>query len=183
MTIPRELYWQGDSLAQRPVAELASYRGAEVKRNLRLTGTARIEGVEGQRLDLEICLRTEGEGRAGVRVFLGIDERTEISWDTRTNWLTLDRSHGGNPIRSTSTTYPDCQVYKAKVNDEKGTLRLRLILDRSSLELFAQGGTTVMTSTLYPKASSSGIEFFGEGCGFGLECRAWPLLPAHEAER
>jgi len=175
MTIPREVFREDGRIAQCPVRELESYRGVGVEHAKRFGGSTRLPGVEGQRLDLELVFEAEGEGRVGLRLFVGDDERTEISWDTRTGWLTLDRSRAGIPIRSDSLSHPECQVYKARIRRTGNTLHLRAVLDRSSIELFAQGGTTVMSSTVYPKSSSSGIEFFSDGCLTKLECRAWPL--------
>lgn len=182
MTIPREVFWKEDCIAQRPIRELESYRGAEVEHAKHFSGSTRLPGVEGQLLDLELVFDAEGDGRVGVRLFVGDCERTEISWDTRTGWLTLDRSRGGMPIHSDAPSHPECQVYKARIRRDQNKLNLRIILDRSSIELFAQGGTTVMTSTVYPRSSSSGVEFFSDGCQTRLECRAWPLCGERAAD-
>lgn len=176
MTISRELHWEGECLAQLPVRELESYRGTEISEDREFSGSLRLPGVEGQRIDLELELSVEGEGKAGLKVFVGDGEETRIVWDVGKGWLILDRSSGGFPIRSTLSTHPGCQVYKALIGLDQNMLRLRVVLDRSSVEIFADGGTTVMSSTVYPKASSTGILFFSHGCSTRLRCRAWPLI-------
>lgn len=179
MTIPREVFWSEGRLAQRPVRELEAYRGERMEHGERFSGSLKLPGLEGQRMELELEFAPEGEpggeGRVGLRLFQGSGEQCEISWDRRGGWLSLDRGRGGLPIRSDSPAYPDCQAYKARLARGEARLRLRVIIDRSSIELFAQGGTTVMSSTVYPKASSRGIEFFSEGGFTRLECRAWRL--------
>ncbi|OHE64005.1 MAG: hypothetical protein A2Z99_13560 [Treponema sp. GWB1_62_6] len=47
-------------------------------------------------------------------------------------------------------------------------LRLRLVLDRSALEIFLQDGEIAMACTLFPRETSRGIRVFAEG-GF-IEC-------------
>jgi len=94
--------------------------------------------------------------------------------------ITLDRSQSGIPIRSTIETHPECQVYRAKLQNngrstKENTLNLRLILDRSSLEVYAQDGTTVLTSTIYPSSSSDRIEFWAKGQSPKLSLHAYML--------
>jgi beta-fructofuranosidase len=43
------------------------------------------------------------------------------------------------------------------------TLALRIFVDRSSVEVFANEGQATMTSRIYPKESRLGIELFTEG--------------------
>jgi beta-fructofuranosidase len=176
MTIPRELSLESGSLVQKPVRELEAYRGPEIRRRARLTGPQALEGLRGQRLDLELEFELAGAARVGVRFFKGEAEETVLSWEAESGWLRLDRSRGGVPIVSKSSTHPECQEYRARVAALDGVLRLRIILDRSSAEVFAQGGSTVMSATVYPGEGSDGLEFFSEGGAAGLGCRAWPIL-------
>ena len=84
----------GDCLAQAPVRELESYRGAELGYEREFIGALRLPGVEGQRVDLELEMRVEGEGCAGLKVFVGEGEETRIAWESGAGWLVLDRSAG-----------------------------------------------------------------------------------------
>ena len=40
---------------------------------------------------------------------------------------------------------------------------MRIIVDRSSVELFADDGETVLTSLMFPDASSNGLALFSKG--------------------
>jgi sucrose-6-phosphate hydrolase SacC (GH32 family) len=59
------------------------------------------------------------------------------------------------------------------------TLRLRVLLDRSSVEVFAQDGRVVLTDRVYPDAASVGVALEARG-GRGrlVGLRAWRLAPA-----
>ena len=44
-----------------------------------------------------------------------------------------------------------------------GHLRLEILLDKSSLEIFADGGTRVLTTYIYPDRKATGLSVFSEG--------------------
>ena len=46
--------------------------------------------------------------------------------------------------------------------DANGKLALRIFIDRSSIEVFANHGETTMTSRIYPNEGRLGIELFSE---------------------
>ena len=52
---------------------------------------------------------------------------------------------------------------RCKVRDENGKIRLRLILDRFSAEVFVNDGEQVMTITMYTEQAADGISFFADG--------------------
>ena len=49
------------------------------------------------------------------------------------------------------------------MNSENGELKLRLILDRFSAEIFVNDGEHVMTATIYTDLEADGISFFADG--------------------
>ena len=50
-----------------------------------------------------------------------------------------------------------------------GRLRLRLYVDRASVELFAQDGLTTITDQVFPDAGATNISVFSEGGTARLE--------------
>ena len=52
---------------------------------------------------------------------------------------------------------------RALVEHEGGRIKLRLILDRYSAEVFVNDGRKVLSATLYTDPSADGIEFFADG--------------------
>ena len=52
---------------------------------------------------------------------------------------------------------------RASVSSTGGVLKMRLILDRFSAEIFLNDGEHVMTANLYTDPSADGISFLSEG--------------------
>ena len=52
---------------------------------------------------------------------------------------------------------------RSLVNSENGEIKLRLILDRFSAEIFVNDGEHVMTATIYTDLEADGISFFADG--------------------
>ena len=49
------------------------------------------------------------------------------------------------------------------MNTVKDELKLRIILDRFSVEVFVNDGEQVMTATMYTEQEADGIAFFADG--------------------
>jgi len=50
-----------------------------------------------------------------------------------------------------------------KVRDRNGKIKLRLIIDKYSVEIFANDGEQVMTSTFYTELEATDISFYAKG--------------------
>lgn len=176
MTIPREVELVDGNLVQRPVRELERYREGLASGELAFDGLARPTGLGGQILDLEFTLETAGAETVGIKFFVGAEEETLLSWRPDRGELALDRSRGGLPIVALAQGKPDCCPYRAKVETPEGKLFLRVVLDRSSIEVFAGRGEVAMSATVYPRDSSEGIVFFSEGGKARIRFEAWTIL-------
>lgn len=75
-------------------------------------------------------------------VFFDINDNLTIS--LKSNEFTLDRSNSGK------TNFPNFgRLWKASRLTDSSELKLRIIIDRSSIEFFADDGLTVMTALFY----------------------------------
>ena len=45
-------------------------------------------------------------------------------------------------------------------NPQAVSFHLEIVVDKNSIEVFAEDGETVLTSLIYPSASSQGLSFF-----------------------
>ena len=52
---------------------------------------------------------------------------------------------------------------RSMVNSKNGELKLRMVLDRFSVEVFVNDGEQVMTATMYTEQEADGISFFADG--------------------
>lgn len=180
MTIPREIEIIDETLVQKPIRELEKYRIEEIQNNVKIKNSIRLPNVASQYLDLEISLETSENGTVGLKFFVGKGEETVFTWDSRSNWLTLDRSKSGFPIRSLTPNRPNCQIYRAHVLGNRKILEIRAILDRSSIEIFVDEGRIVFSMTIFPQPDSDGIEIFAKNGIARAKYRAWKLKPPSE---
>ena len=81
---------------------------------------------------------------------------TAVSFRPRESVLKIDRKFSGS--RRAIIHQRRCLV-----RSEEGKLRLRLILDRFSVEVFINDGEQVMSATIYTDQAADGISFFADG--------------------
>lgn len=160
MTVPRELRAAAGRLIQNPVRELERYRGERVfYEGLRLAGQTELPGVRGRCLDMTVTVRPDGDGR--YRLFRleaarGQGHFTAIEYDPSENTLRVDRSHSGVSDRIVNER-------RFAVRDRSGGIKLRVLLDRYSLELFVNDGEQAASFTLYTPQEADGVSFAAEG--------------------
>jgi sucrose-6-phosphate hydrolase SacC (GH32 family) len=94
----------------------------------------------------------------GLHLRVGGDERTTVRVQQDPRTVTLDRSRSGavevHPAFAAAHTAP--------LPDDGGPVRLEVVVDVASVEVFAAGGEVVLTDQVFPSASSTGIAVFAE---------------------
>ena len=68
----------------------------------------------------------------------------------------LDRSHAGSRADIVHTR-------SCKVRSQNGALKLRILLDKNSVEVFVNDGEQTMTAWIYTPQSADGITFAADG--------------------
>lgn len=175
MTLPRELEVRDGELLQRPLRELEAYRTNPRSIRERVAGSKAQNALRGHCLDLDLVLTPRGAREVGIILKQGRHTGTRISYTPAERRLVLDRARSGRPIVSTAADRPDCSVYCCEVHPATEALSLRIILDRSSCEVFADGGRRVMTATIYAPDESDGVSFFATGGKAEVSGAAWDL--------
>lgn len=161
MSLPRELSVQNGRLYQRPIQELEHYRSGKIEhKNVHLQERITLPGVDGRTVDLEITLRPV-KGAELYRKFTlqfaqDKQRRTELSYRTHESVLKIDRKFSGS-----RRAY--IHQRRSLVPNRNGALKLRIILDRFSAEVFVNDGEQVMTATLMTDPSAKGITFVADG--------------------
>lgn len=158
MTLPRELSIVDGQLIQNPVKELSSYHVDPVAySDVRLHKNERMQlpGVSGRVLDMTITVSKAQEGMYGhFTIYLAENEeyRTCICYKPLKNTLSIDRTDSGFRYHIVSRR-------KAAVRDQGGSIKIRIILDRFSVEIFVNDGEQVLSSCLYTPQEADGISF------------------------
>lgn len=161
MSLPRELSVKNGRLYQKPVRELEKMRHNQVvHRNVAFSGTISLEGVKGRRVDMELTLRAEDAGKLyqkfAVRFAQNEEYQTSLSFRPRESILKVDRKFSGSRRAI-------IHQRRSIVNSSEGNLKLRIILDRFSVEVFVNDGEQVMTAVIYTEQKADGISFFADG--------------------
>lgn len=165
LTVPRELSLKttadGLRLAQAPIAELETLRGAPFS----VTDTSVSEDTDnilassfGNAYEIEAELELPQRGAASEFGFLlreGGDQRTAIGYRAGDGTLFIDRSASGRTDFSSKFS----TLHEAHVPVVNSTLKVRILVDQSSIEVFAADGTAVFSDVIFPGAARSGMSF------------------------
>lgn len=94
----------------------------------------------------------------------------KVAFNTESHTLLIDRTN------SSDVSIPKFKrVASAEVLPENGRLRLHIYVDKSSIEIFAGSGRSVMTLLTYAGDKQSGIETFALRPGSHADISAWML--------
>lgn len=161
MSLPRELSIKDGRLIQTPVRELEKLRGMQVKHeNVTFSGITGLAGVSGRKIDMELSIRpaqgTDIYKKFAVRFAQKESMYTAVSFRPYESIVKIDRKFSGS--RRAIIHQRRCLV---KHTD--GRIKLRIILDNFSAEVFVNDGTYVLSATIYTDAAADGISFFADG--------------------
>ena len=186
MTVPRWFSLNSDySLRIEPAAEIESLRFDECRvepMDIPANEEVLLDGLSGKSIEIEAEIDPGETRETGLRVLRSPDraEETTISllpgkpWRRQkgSGFLSVDVSSAslrGDVFGRPPETGPFSLM-------EKEPLRLRIFIDRSIIEVFANG-RQCLTARVYPEAEEScGLSLFARGAGARLlSMRAWQM--------
>ena len=162
MTVPRSLMLRktgdGYRMLQVPVRELEVLREATVGFGGGTVAESNVwlAGVGGRLLDVELVVAGEGD----LAVEIGGVGGEEILVRVRGDELSLDRRKSGEV--GFSEAFAGEHVAPLR-RGEGGRVTLRLLLDVSSVEVFANGGESVISDLVLPEAGDYSLRLSGDG--------------------
>ncbi len=192
MTLPRVFSLNRDGTLQiEPAEELEQLRtnGRKLTR-IKVAGDAQVKlgDIKGNCLEIDMTIKPGDAKRFGIKVLCSDDnaEQTVIEYNPAAGHLKIDFSKsslddikhyefcmkGGNNPRMTEQVAP----LRLKKGEK---LNLRIFIDRSILEVFANG--QCITQRIYPtREDSIGVALFAEGGGVEVErLEAWQMAPTN----
>jgi levanase/fructan beta-fructosidase len=191
MSIPRDLGLtktkEGIRLVQHPTSLIKGNLGihapnkpAEI-RDLKLSDKEVLMNdqlsIKGNAYWLEVELMVDATARAGFRIAQKKDQNnktvseTEIGYDAAKKQIYVDRSRIGN-----AKIKPGKEVLTFSLPTALDTIRLELLFDRSSLEVFVNNGEQVLTTYTFPEDGGDGIAAFASnGNAVITRLKAWDL--------
>lgn len=181
MSVPRELSLRRVGslllLAQAPVRELRTLRAKErplTRVSVQAGETADLGSLQAAS-EVEATLQMGSAREAGLAIRRGPDEQLLVGYDARTQELFADRTHaGGRDIDPRfATRLHTLLPLKSR------TLHLDIVIDRSSIEVFAENGIKVLSLQVFPSQPDARLYAYAAGGNATLaQGSAWDLRAA-----
>ncbi|MFB6279789.1 MAG: glycoside hydrolase family 32 protein [Salinibacter sp.] len=182
-TVPRSVRLRSidgvPRLVQAPVQELQQLRTDHVRLDARMLSSDTVslaeDGVAGTTLELDATIKPGDAETVGLTVRAGAKQETHIGYETASETLFVDRTRSG----ATGFHEDFGARHEAPLAPRNGKVRLHVLVDRSSVEVFANGGARVLTERIFPDSTSDGVSFFATGGPARLvHLDAWSLRSA-----
>ncbi|MCY8868443.1 GH32 C-terminal domain-containing protein [Bacillus inaquosorum] len=174
-SIPRELKLKtltgGVRVVQTPVKELQTIRGTSKKwKNQTISPASQnvLAGLSGDAYELhaEFQVSPGSAPEFGFKVRTGENQFTKVGYDRKNTKLFVDRSESGNvTFNPTFNT----GIQTAPLKPVNGNIKMRIFVDRSSVEVFGNDGQQVITDIILPDRSSKGLELYAVNGGVKLK--------------
>jgi fructan beta-fructosidase len=182
MTFPRSVALritpEGFRLVQTPVEALKQIRGKHQRIDGRAIpeGETQLEadGVDGAALEIVVEFTAGEADTFGLKVRRGEGEETLVGVDRRAGTVFIDRARSG--AVNFNCEFPG--RHGARLSSLDGPIRLHILVDITSVEVFADDGQVVITDQVFPGASSRGVSVFAIGGAARLRSLdSWELRP------
>jgi len=178
MTIPRRLQLkrvaEGLRLAQEPV-DLKALRNAHFAwrgNDPAALNQALAEKPRGTSWELRALVLPGAPGEIGWKVLAGDGKYTLVGYSAARGEFFVDRTHSGET--GFHRDFPARTAVRWKPGS--GPLDFIILVDRSTVEVFALGGLVAITTLVYPPAGAQGIEFFSPGANLRqIHVETWEL--------
>lgn len=160
MSIPREISLKNGRLYQLPVREIEGCYGEKIAHNnVRFSRELNLPGIQGRCINLELNIQPLDEReiyrKFEVRVADNGTYYTSILYDPYESTIELDRKYSG-------TRKVAVHQRRAYVKKQNGKIKLRILLDKFSMEVFVNDGEQALSMTFYTDIGVKGINFFAD---------------------
>ena len=168
MTVPRKLTLrktaEGLRLLQQPIDAVTALRKGEriaTGHDLADLNEALRKAPlpAGHSFEIEANLDLGSAAKVGLRVVSADDSATEIGYDIATHKLYVDRTRSG--AVQFNKDFPSRVA--APLTLSGSTLQLRILADRDSIEVFADGGRVTMTNLVFAPPGEQHVEVLVSG--------------------
>lgn len=165
-------------LVQQPVNSLKELRNGPAfnAKDINISSATKPLNVNGDTLEIIAHLTAGTASKFGLNVRSGSGQYTQIGYDTHTNQLYIDRTHSGDVKFASS--FPGIKT--APLALDHGEVTLHILVDESSVEVFADQGQVTLTDQIFPDATSKGVSVFADdGTAMLEDLKVWHLKSIH----
>lgn len=186
MSLPRQIALKrtaaGLVLVQQPISDVTKLRGTKLeKQGVKLTNqTLTLEKSIVNVYELEAEIRPGTAQSVGIRLAKNRSDRPgkeETLIRYVNGKLELDRRQSGDV--AFSDRFPSVEY--APLTSQNGVIKLRIFVDKSVVEVYANDGERVITDLIFPNESAGSIELFAEGGTAEFrKVTVWPMKSARQ---
>jgi len=180
MSLPRVLWLaEDDTMRMRPVEELEMLRySGQSRENLTIQADTELplDGIRGNSLELQLEIEPEGAEQVGVKVCCSPDgeEQTVIHYDATDKKLKID-------TRKSSLGQGSKKIEAGPFELESNEpLKLRVYVDKSVVEVFANDRQAVMRRIYPTRKDSLNVILFAKGGSATVRTlESWDMIPSN----
>lgn len=157
MSIPRVLTLKNNRLYQYPVIEIEAYRNNKFIKDMSIiAGESYIQLIKGRQIDLILKINKAECSCFEIKLACGNGRFTTISYEPMKEIITFDRTYSG--------LHKDVQcIRKMKIDPFHENMEIRILMDKYTIEMFADGGKYAMSSLIYTDLDIDNIDFSTDG--------------------
>lgn len=157
MTLPREITIENGKVLQTPVREIENYYTDSIQyEKMEIKGRCQLPEIKGRVMDLTVDILEGNYREFTIRFAQNEYFNTSLTYCKEKNVLELERTYSGM-VRDT------IGFRRVKIREPKEKLKLRLILDKYSAEVFVNDGEQVLSTTFYTPLEAEEISFECDG--------------------
>ena len=171
-SVPRDLGLftvDGETYLQSaPSPELLALRDASKKRSFKVNGTRTIKEMipsNDGAYEIELTIENQHADVIGFRLYNDKGEEVDMQYDMKEKKFSMDRRKSGEV--SFNENFP--MLTWTAIESGKDELKLRLFVDKSSVEAFGDGGRFVMTNQVFPSEPYTHIDFYSKGGAYKVD--------------
>ena len=155
-------------LKSAPSPELLKLRDISKKRSFKVSGTRTVKemipGNEGA-YEIELTIKNQHADIIGFRLYNDKGEEVDMQYDMKENKFSMDRRKSGDV--SFNENFPT--LTWTAIESGRNELKLRLFVDKSSVEAFGDGGRFAMTNQVFPSEPYCHIGFYSKGGSYKVD--------------
>lgn len=174
MSLPRELSLRNGRIYQWPVRELDALRKNKVEyHDVTISDWRKLDGISGRRVDIEMTVRPEDQEHVYRKFVFRFAENkqyhTELTFRPEEAVLQIDRKFCGSRRAI---------IHQRRILVRGGgeELKMRIILDRFSVEVFLNDGEQAASAVLYTEQCADGISFLAADGNVKLDIVKYDLI-------
>lgn len=156
LTFPRELRVINNKLLQMPVDELNNLRCDEAYFEGKIENDVKIIDNDDNVYELNINLKNIHSEKFGLELFASEKEGAKLEFNKVEKTVTLDRSNFDKVFGVEYKT-----IRKEYINIDEN-IDIKILADKSILEVFINNGEVVFTSRIFPKENSTQIKVYSD---------------------